>query len=58
MTSNIKYKNTFLLYVKYIAYTTRLFPLITEVNARNRRKLKLKRALHRDRKIKNTDHKT
>lgn len=57
MTSNIKYKNTFLLYVKYIAYTTRLIPS-SQVNGRNRRKLKLKRALHQDRKIKNTDHKT
>jgi len=36
MTSNIKYKNTFLLYVKYIAYTTTF-----SLNAQNRQKLKL-----------------
>lgn len=47
MTSNTKYKNTFLLYVKYIAYTTGLLP--SSHNSQNRRKLsKIKRALHHD----------
>lgn len=51
--TDTKYKNTFLLYVKYIAYTTGLLPPSQLTQTHNRRKLfKMKKALHQDGEIK------